>query len=103
MTRELSKQKETRIVEGHLMPDHVHVRIENPPKFAVAKVIEYIKSKSAIYIARRYADRKRNFVGQHFSARGYFASSVGKGEEKVREYIQHQELDDERIDQLSIL
>lgn len=101
--RELARQKESRIVEGHLMPDHVHMLIEIPPKYAVAKVIGYIKGKSAIHIARRYADRKRNFAGQHFWARGYFASTVGRDEEKIREYIRHQESDDKRIDQLSIL
>lgn len=85
------------------MPDHVHMLIEIPPKYAVAKVIGYIKGKSAIQIARRYADRKRTFVGQHFWTRGYFASTIGKDEEKIREYIRHQESDDMRINQLSIL
>jgi len=64
--RRLAGQKESRIEEGHLMPDHVHMMISIPPKYAVSQVIGYIKGKSAIHIARRYAERKRNFVGQHF-------------------------------------
>lgn len=103
LMRGLARQKEIRIVEGHLMPDHVHMLIEIPPKYPVAKVIGFIKGKSAIHIARRYADRKRNFAGQHFWARGYFVSTVGREEEKIRECIRHQESEDKRIDQLIIL
>ena len=85
------------------MPDHVHMLIEIPPKYAVSKVVGYIKGKSAIHIARTYAERKRNFVGQKFWARGYFVSTVGRDETKIREYIRHQESDDRRIDQLGLL
>jgi putative transposase len=100
---ELARQKDSRIVEGHLMSDHVHMLIEIPPKHAVAKVIGFIKGKSAIYVARRYAERKRNFAGHSFWARGYFVSTVGRDEAKIREYIRHQESDDRRIDQLGLL
>jgi len=103
LLRGLTEQKESRIVEGHLMPDHIHMLIENPPKYGVAHVIGFIKGKSATHIARGCADRKRNFVGQHSWARGYFASTVGRDEEKIREYIRHQESEDRRIDLLSIL
>ncbi len=85
------------------MSDHVHMLIEIPPKFAAPKVIGVVKGKSAIHIARRYAERKWNFVGQHFWARGDFVSTVGRDEAKVREYIQHQESEDRRIDQLGLL
>lgn len=70
--RRLAQQKESRIEEGHLMPDHVHMMIAIPPKFAVSQVVGYIKGKSAIRLARMYAEHKRNFTGQHFWARGYF-------------------------------
>jgi putative transposase len=85
----LAGEKESRIEEGHLMPDHVHMLISIPPKYAVAQVVGYIKGKSAIHLARVYAERKRNFVGQHFWARGYFVSTVGRDEEVIREYIRH--------------
>jgi len=100
---ELARQKESLIEEGHLMPDHVHMMISIPPKYAVSQVVGYIKGKSAIQIARMYAGRKRNFVGQHFWARGYFASTVGRDEQVIREYIRHQEKEDKRIDQLQLV
>ena len=101
--RTLAEQKESRIEEGHLMVDHVHMLIAIPPKHAVAQVVGYIKGKSAIHIARTFGERKRNFVGQHFWARGYFVSTVGRDEAVIREYIRHQEKEDKRIDQLSLL
>ena len=78
--RKLAAQKECRIEEGYVMPDHVHMLISIPPKYAVAQVIGYIKGKSAIHIARTYGEKKRNFVGQNFWARGYFVSTVGRDE-----------------------
>ncbi len=74
------RQKESQIEEGHLMPDHVHMLIAIPPKYAVSQVIGLIKGKSAIHWARVYAEHRRNFTGQHFWARGYFVSTVGRGE-----------------------
>ncbi len=85
--RKLAEQKESRIEEGHLMSDHVHMMISIPPKYAVSQVVGYIKGKSAIHLARVYGERKRNFVGQHFWARGYFVSTVGRDEAVIREYI----------------
>jgi putative transposase len=76
--------------------------ISIPPKYAVSQVIGFIKGKSAIHIARRYQGRKKNFVGQHFWARGYFASTVGRDEQVIREYIRHQEAEDRRMDQLPL-
>ncbi len=99
----LARQKESLIEEGHLMGDHVHMMISIPPKYAVAQVIGYIKGKSAIHIARIYSGRKRNYVGQHFWARGYFASTVGRDEEIIRAYIKHQEQEDRRIDQMKLM
>ncbi len=70
--RDLALQRESEILEGHLMGDHVHMLIAIPPKYSVAQVVGYIKGKSAIHIARTYAGKKRNFVGQNFWARGYY-------------------------------
>jgi len=100
--RKLAEQKESRIEEGHLMPDHVHLMIAIPPKYAVSQVVGFIKGKSAIHLARSYAERSRNFVGQHFWARGYFVSTVGRDEELIREYIRHQEEEDKRLDQMQL-
>ena len=101
--RQLASQRESRIEEGHLMPDHVHMMISIPPKYSVAQVVGYIKGKSAIHVARVYGERKRNFVGQHFWARGYFVSTVGRDEGVIREYIRRQEAEDKRLDQLNLL
>ena len=98
----LAQQRESRIEEGHLMPDPVHMLISIPPKYAVSQVIGYIKGKSAIYLARVYGERKRNFVGQHFWARGYFVSTVGRDEALIREYIRQQEREDQRLAQLNL-
>ena len=100
--RTLAEQRESHIEEGHLMPDHVHIMISIPPKYAVAQVVGYIKGKSAIHIARTYTGRRRNFVGQHFWARGYFVSTVGRDEAAVREYIRNQEREDQREEQLRL-
>ena len=101
--RRLAEQKECRVEEGHLCLDHVHMMISIPPKYSVAQVIGYMKGKSAIHVARTYGERKRNFVGQHFWARGYFVSTVGRDEGVVREYIKNQEDEDKRLDQLKLL
>jgi len=100
--RKLAVQKESRIEEGHLLPDHVHMMIAIPPKYAVSQVIGYIKGKSAIYLARVYGERKRNFVGQHFGARGFWVSTVGRDEAVIRQYIQKQEEEDKRLDQMNL-
>ena len=84
------------------MADHVHMLISIPPKFAVSQVVGYIKGKSAIHLARVYGERKRSFVGQHFWARGYFVSTVGRDETVVREYIRNQEKEDKRLDQMGL-
>ena len=81
--RRLAEQKECQIEEGHLRPDHVHMMIAIPPKYAVSQVIGFIKGKSAIHLARVYGERKRNFVGQHFWARGFWVSTVVPQEQKV--------------------
>ncbi|MFN9458027.1 MAG: IS200/IS605 family transposase, partial [Acidobacteriota bacterium] len=100
--RRLAAQRECRIEEGHLMSDHVHRMIAIPPKESVSQVVGYIQGKSASQVARVYGERKRNFVGQHFWARGYFVSTVGRDEAVIREYIRNQEKEDERMDQLKL-
>lgn len=87
---ELARQKECTIHEGHLMPDHVHMLISIPPKYAVASAIGFLKGKSAIAIARR-SGKDRNFAGEHFWARGYAVSTVGFEVEQIRQYIKNQE------------
>jgi putative transposase len=99
--RRLASQKESRIEEGHLMPDHVHMLISILPKYAVSQVVGYIKGNSAMHLAMVYGERKRSFVGQHFWARGFFVSTVGRDETSIREYIRNQEQEDMRLDQMN--
>ena len=100
--RRLAQRRESEVEEGHLMIDPVHLMLSIPPKYSVADVIGYIKGKSAIHIARNFAGRPRNFVGQHFWARGYFVSTVGRDEQAIRAYIQDQEREDRRLEQLRL-
>ncbi|MEM9534311.1 MAG: IS200/IS605 family transposase [Cyanobacteria bacterium P01_E01_bin.45] len=102
MFHELARQKECQIVEGHLMPDHVHMCMSIPPKYAVSQVVGYMKGKSAIGIAREFMGRRRNFSGESFWARGYYVSTVGLDEEVVRAYIRRQEKEEERLEQLRL-
>jgi len=99
---DLAGQKESKILEGHLQADHVHMLVSIPPKYSVAQVVGFIKGKSAIHLARSYLGRRKNYTGMHFWARGYFVSTVGADEATIREYIQKQEKEDARLDQLGL-
>ena len=100
--RDLARQKECQVEEGHLMPDHVHMLLAIPPKYAVAQVMGFVKGKSAIHIARVWGGRKHQYVGQHFWARGYWVSTVGRDEAAVRAYIAEQEEEKQHLDQLEM-
>ena len=100
--RKLALQKESKVEEGHLMPDHVHMLLSIPPKYAVSQVVGSIKGKSAIHLARVYGERKRNFVGQRFWARGFFVNTVGADEQAIRTYIRDQETEDQRLEQMNL-
>ena len=99
---DLARQKESKILQCSMLVDHVHMMISIPPKYSVSSVVGFIKGKSAIYIARNLMNRKRNFTGESFWARGYYVSTVGLDEEKVRQYIRDQEKEDIRLDQLTL-
>ena len=98
----LAAQRESQIVQGSIAVDHVHICISIPPKYSVSQVVGYIKGKSAIYIARTFGGRDRNFRGESFWARGYYVSTVGKDEDLVRAYIREQEDEDKKSDQLKL-
>ena len=100
--KELALHKESKVLEGHLMGDHVHMMVSILPKYAVSQVVGYIKGKSAVQIARRYMGHERNFTGKHFWARGYYVSTAGRDEELVRQYLKRQQEFDQRLDQLNM-
>lgn len=100
--RELCGHKECEVVEGHALPDHIHMCVSVPPKLAVCDLIGYVKGKSAIRVHRDYLGRQRNFTGFHFWARGYCVSTVGLDEATVRKYIRDQEAEERRQEQLHL-
>lgn len=102
LLRQLASHKECQVEEGHLMCDHFHMMVSIPPKYSVSHIVGYIKGKSVIYISRNFLGRRQNVVGQHFWARGYYVSTVGRDEKTIREYIRNQEKEDQRVDQLGL-
>jgi len=100
--RQLCEQEGVELVEGHAMPDHVHLCLSIPPKYSVAHTVGFLKGKSAIRIHREFLGRDRNFTGFHFWARGYCVSTVGLDEQVIREYIRNQEEEEKREEQLTL-
>ena len=100
--RRLAEQKQSRVEEGHILPDHVHMLLSIPPKLSVASVVGYIKDKSAIHVARHFLKRERNDAGQNLWARGYLVDTVGRDTKRIRRYIQEQQAEDQRLDQLEL-
>ncbi len=98
----LALQKDCKIEEGFLMPDHVHMMVSIPPKYSVSNIVGFLKGKSSTWIAQNIAGKHKNFAGHKFWARGYFVSTVGVNEEVVRKYVQNQEVEDKRIDELNL-
>ncbi len=98
--RTLCTQFGVELLEGHGMPDHIHLLLSIPPKFSVANTVGRLKGKAAIQIHRRYLGRERNFTGFHFLARGYCVSTVGLDEKTVRAYIRDQEKEERRQEKL---
>ncbi len=89
--RQLCRQKEVGLVEGHAMPDHIHLVLSVPPKYSIAMVVGYLKGKSAIQIHRKMLGVKKGFTGKHFWSRGYCVSTVGLDEAMIRAYVRNQE------------
>ena len=92
---ELARQKESTIIEGHAMSDHVHMLASIPPKYAVSAVIGFMKGKSTIAVARKFQGKEKNYMGEHLWARGYAVSTAGFEVEKIKKYIREQEEGDE--------
>jgi putative transposase len=100
--RELCRQAQIELVEGHAMGDHVHLCLSIPPKYSVANTVGFLKGKSAIRIHRECFGQKRNFTGLHFLAKGYCVSTVGLDEGTIVEYIRNQEAEEKRLEQMQL-
>ena len=96
--RELCRQKGIELLEGHAMPDHIHLVLSIPPKFSVANTVGFLKGKSAVRIHRELLGHKR-MTGLHFWSTGYCVSTIGYDEEKIRRYVREQDDRDKDLDQ----
>ena len=92
--RKLCEYKGVTILEGNACIDHIHLCLSIPPKYAVSAIVGYLKGKSAMIVFEKHSKLKRNFKGHHFWARGYFVSTVGLDEGRIRKYIQDQEINE---------
>ena len=100
--KSLCSYKGIEILEGHLMPDHVHLLLSIPPKYSVSSVMGYLKGKSSLMIFECHANLKYQFGNRHFWSIGYYVSTVGLNEATIRKYIQDQEKEDILHDKLGI-
>ena len=98
----LCKYKGVEIIEGHMMPDHVHLLVAIPPRISVASFMGYLKGKSALMMFDRHANLKYKYGNRHFWAEGYYVSTVGLNEATIKKYIQDQEKHDIALDKLSV-
>ncbi|WP_203650736.1 IS200/IS605 family transposase [Secundilactobacillus yichangensis] len=98
----LCRYKGVQIIEGHMMPDHVHLLLSIPPKLSVSSFMGYLKGKSALMMFDKHANLKYKFSNRHFWAEGYYVSTVSQNEATIRKYIQTQEKHDFAVDQLSV-
>ena len=100
--KSLCSYKGIEILEGYLMPDHVHLLLSIPPKYSVSSVMGYLKGKSSLMIFERHANLKYQFGNRHFWSIGYYVSTVGLNEATIRKYIQDQEKENILHDKLGI-
>ena len=100
--RQLCNYKGVEILEGHLMPDHVHMLVSIPPKLSVAQFMGYLKGKSSLMIFDRHANLKYKYGSRNFWCRGYYVDTVGRNKRVIEEYIRNQLEEDFAQDQMSI-
>ncbi|WP_405045381.1 IS200/IS605 family transposase [Paucilactobacillus suebicus] len=100
--RLLCQYKGVKILEGHMMPDHVHLLVSIPPKISVSSFMGYLKGKSSLMIFDKHANLKYKFGNRHFWAEGYYVSTVVLNESTIRKYIRDQEMNDQAQDRLSV-
>ena len=91
LLRKLCEYKQIDVIEGTACADHIHICLSIPPKFSVSTIVGYLKGKSTMILFEKYSCLRRNFRGHHFWARGYYVSTVGLDEQKVRKYIKNQQ------------
>ena len=101
--KQLCSYKGVEIIEGHLMPDHIHMLVSIPPKYSVSEVVGYLKGKSSLIIFEKRANLKYKYGNRHFWCRGYYVDTVGKNTAAIKAYIQNQIKEDLEYDQMSLV
>lgn len=99
--KDLCKWKGIEIIEGHMMPDHIHLLLSIPPKYSVSQIMGYLKGKSAMMIFDRHSNLKYKFGNRHFWAEGYYVSTVGLNEATIAKYIREQDKHDQMMDRIT--
>lgn len=99
---ELCRRKGIEILEAEACIDHIHMLVTMPPKYSVSEIMGYLKGKSSLIIFDRHANLRYKYGNRHFWCRGYFVSTVGKNEKKIKEYIANQLAEDKLQDQISL-
>lgn len=99
--RDLCKWKGVEIIEGHMMPDHVHLLVSIPPKMSISGFMGYLKGRSASMIFDRHSNLKYKYGNRNFWATGYYVSTVGLNEATIKKYIRDQENADKVMDRLT--
>jgi len=100
--KQLCSYKGVEIIEGHLMPDHIHMLVSIPPKYSISQFMGYLKGKSALMIYDKHANLKYKYGNRHFWCRGYYVDTVGKNAKKIQEYIANQLQEDLEYDQMTL-
>ena len=100
--RELCKWKGVNMLEGEACPDHIHILLEIPPKISISSFMGFLKGESSLMIYEKWGNMKFKYRNRRFWCRGYYVSTVGKNEGKIRKYIQNQLEEDEMSEQLTL-
>ena len=100
--KDLCKWKGVEIIEGHMMPDHVHLLVSVPPKYSISQFMGYLKGKSSLMIFQRFGDMKFAYRNREFWCKGYYVDTVGKNTKAIKEYVENRLKTDRESDQISL-
>ena len=102
MLQDLAEEYQFQILAMEVMPDHIHMLVEIPPKMSVSGFMGYLKGKSSLMLYEQFGDLKFKYRNREFWCRGYYVDTVGKNTAKIQDYIKHQLEEDKMGEQLSI-
>ena len=100
--KQLCSYKGVEIIEGHIMPDHIHMLVSIPPKNSVSEFMGYLNGKSSLMIFDQFANMKYRYGNRQFWCRGYYVDTVGRNKRAIEEYIRNQLAEDKQYEQLTM-